>query len=65
MLNVQAASWTSGAAETQTVLQSKLCLSMDVQTAQIDSITKGSLCLLITESSVFFQANTMPSLGTY
>lgn len=41
MLKVQAASWTSGAAETQTVLQSKLCLSMDVQTAQIDSITKG------------------------
>lgn len=65
MLNVQEASWTSGAAETQTVLQSKLCLSMDVQTAQIDNITKGSLCLLITESSVFFQANTMPSLGTY
>lgn len=42
MLKVQAAfSWTSGAAETQTVLQSKLCLSMDVQTAQIYSITKS------------------------
>lgn len=41
MLKVQAAaSWTSGTHSAQSVLQSKLCLSEDVQTAGSYSIPK-------------------------